>query len=274
MIEPTFPPVTMNIAITSVYRVMAVWVPVTVVPTSLATVAMDTFMTELSRVIRNCPAARVSRTSPVPLAAASAGLARPPPMPSGEGFGLQPIELRLVDRPRIQQLLGPGDLLGGRRLSSGGDVAHVALELLLGLLLSGRGPLAHPLAPNDQVDEHGQERQEHQEQHPQGLLHARHRVVAEQVGQDLEQDDEPDEQEEEPQHRPENVGKRDVGDDHGGLLGQVRAERDKHSTAVVIPPGARKGQICGWPVALTHSTIKQPRRTAEHHALPQTIPNG
>src|SRR5512132_4672230 len=50
---------------------MAVWMPVTVVPTSLATVAMDTFMTELSRVIRNCPAARVSRTSPVPLAGAS-----------------------------------------------------------------------------------------------------------------------------------------------------------------------------------------------------------
>src|SRR5829696_6214205 len=71
MIEPTFPPVTMNMAITRVYRVMAVWMPVTVVPTSLATVAMDTFMTELSRVIRNCPAARVTRTSPVPLAGAS-----------------------------------------------------------------------------------------------------------------------------------------------------------------------------------------------------------
>src|SRR4029450_8156356 len=50
---------------------IAVWMPVTVVPTSLATVAIDTFMTELSRVIRNCPDAKVSRTSPVPLAAAS-----------------------------------------------------------------------------------------------------------------------------------------------------------------------------------------------------------
>src|SRR5215204_5598603 len=71
MIEPTFPPVTMNMAMTRVYRGIAVWMPVTVVPTSLATVAMDTFMTELSRVIRNCPAARVSRTNPVPLAGAS-----------------------------------------------------------------------------------------------------------------------------------------------------------------------------------------------------------
>ena len=32
---------------------MAVWMPVTVVLTSSATVAMDTFITELSSVIRN-----------------------------------------------------------------------------------------------------------------------------------------------------------------------------------------------------------------------------
>ena len=32
---------------------IAVWIPVTVVPTSLATVAIDTFMTELSSVMRN-----------------------------------------------------------------------------------------------------------------------------------------------------------------------------------------------------------------------------
>ncbi len=35
--------------------------PVTVVLTSSATVAMDTFITELSSVIRNCPDASVSR---------------------------------------------------------------------------------------------------------------------------------------------------------------------------------------------------------------------
>jgi hypothetical protein len=33
--------------------VIAVWMPVTVVPTSFATVAIDTFITVLSRVIRN-----------------------------------------------------------------------------------------------------------------------------------------------------------------------------------------------------------------------------
>jgi hypothetical protein len=32
---------------------MAVWIPVTVVPTSLATVAIETFMTELSSAMRN-----------------------------------------------------------------------------------------------------------------------------------------------------------------------------------------------------------------------------
>ncbi len=42
---------------------MANWIPVTVVPTSLATVAMETFMTELSRVMRNCAAASVRRTT-------------------------------------------------------------------------------------------------------------------------------------------------------------------------------------------------------------------
>jgi hypothetical protein len=61
------PPVIINDAITSVYSVIAVWIPVTVVPTSLATVAIDTFITALSSVIRNCPAASVSRTTPVAL---------------------------------------------------------------------------------------------------------------------------------------------------------------------------------------------------------------
>jgi hypothetical protein len=57
-------------AITSVYSVIAVWIPVTFVPTSLATVAIDTFITELSSVIRNWPAASVARTDrPAPAVA-------------------------------------------------------------------------------------------------------------------------------------------------------------------------------------------------------------
>jgi hypothetical protein len=90
---------------------------------------------------------------------------------SGEGLGLQAVELHLVDRAGIQQLLGPGDLVGraGGGVTGGGDSADVAFELLLGLLLAGHGPRGHPLAAGEQVDEHSQEGQEHQEQHPQVL---------------------------------------------------------------------------------------------------------
>jgi RimJ/RimL family protein N-acetyltransferase len=50
--------------------VIAVWMPVTVVPTSAATVEIDTFITELSSIMRNCPDARVNRTRLDPAAAA------------------------------------------------------------------------------------------------------------------------------------------------------------------------------------------------------------
>ncbi|GAA4408505.1 hypothetical protein GCM10023168_26010 [Fodinibacter luteus] len=55
---------------------IAVWMPVTSVPTSAATVAMETFMTELSSVMRNCAAARVAST-PAEAAAAVAGALAP-----------------------------------------------------------------------------------------------------------------------------------------------------------------------------------------------------
>lgn len=58
-------------AITRVYIVIAVWMPVTVVPTSFATVAIETFITELSSVIRNCAAASVINTVPEAFAACS-----------------------------------------------------------------------------------------------------------------------------------------------------------------------------------------------------------
>jgi hypothetical protein len=61
-IWPILPPVIIRVAITSVYAVIAVWIPTTVVFTSWATVAMDTFMTELSSVIRNCAEASVTST--------------------------------------------------------------------------------------------------------------------------------------------------------------------------------------------------------------------
>src|SRR5215831_3198229 len=66
IMAPIFAPVIISIAITSVYIVIAPWIPVTVVPTSFATVAIDTFMTEVSSVIRNCPVASVSKTTVAP----------------------------------------------------------------------------------------------------------------------------------------------------------------------------------------------------------------
>ena len=70
MISPTLPPVIMKDAITSVYSVIASWIPVTSVPTSLATVAIAVFITVMSRAITNCADANVSSTRPEALAAA------------------------------------------------------------------------------------------------------------------------------------------------------------------------------------------------------------
>src|SRR5262249_10768830 len=60
---PILPPVIISAAITSAYRVIAVWTPVTVVFVSFATVAIATFITDVSSVIRNCAAQSVTRTS-------------------------------------------------------------------------------------------------------------------------------------------------------------------------------------------------------------------
>ncbi len=66
-------------------RRLAPWIPVTVVPTSFATVAIETFITELSSVIRNCPAASVSSTSIAGAAAARLRAHRKDPARSGNG---------------------------------------------------------------------------------------------------------------------------------------------------------------------------------------------
>src|SRR5215204_2594489 len=104
IIAPTLAPVIISAAITSVYAVIAPWIPVTVVPTSLATVAIDTFMTELSSVIRNCPDASVRRTSVAPVVRAAGAFAtvltaeaylRPTP----EGRTRRPQWTRAAGRP-------------------------------------------------------------------------------------------------------------------------------------------------------------------------------
>src|SRR5580704_17669454 len=63
---PILPPVIMNEAITSAQTAMAVWMPVSAVVRSLATYWIDTFMTELSSVMRNWADAKTTRTKPDP----------------------------------------------------------------------------------------------------------------------------------------------------------------------------------------------------------------
>src|SRR3954454_18239189 len=70
-ISPIFPPVIISDAITSVYIVIAVWIPVTVVSRSLATVAIAVFIGVVAWAITNWRAASVSKTAPVAVAAVS-----------------------------------------------------------------------------------------------------------------------------------------------------------------------------------------------------------
>ena len=62
-ISPTLPPVIISDAITSVYIVIAVWIPVTVVSRSSATVAIAVFITVVSRAINRSVSAGTTLTS-------------------------------------------------------------------------------------------------------------------------------------------------------------------------------------------------------------------
>src|SRR3954470_2961670 len=105
MIWPILPPVIMNAAITSVYIVIAVWIPVTVVPTSCATVAIDTFITEVSSVIRNCADASVSKTLPDPFAALVVAPACSIRRMLPASAGGRVLELRGDDQPLVRRVL-------------------------------------------------------------------------------------------------------------------------------------------------------------------------
>src|SRR3954452_20539411 len=91
--------------------------PVTVVPTSFATVAIETFITELSRVMRNCPAASVMSTSPAPAARADgaavawADSMAPVSPRHGTRSSPEPEERRLQERRDRRERPGPRALL-------------------------------------------------------------------------------------------------------------------------------------------------------------------
>ena len=130
-----------NDAITSVYKVIAVWMPVTVVPTSAATCRIETFITELSSVIKNWPEASTDKTKPLP---ASTRLAfaviathhsnHPQPTPTRSHRGQPPIlaatrpesdlsSRRVRGRPKVSwnAVAGPAQLPGRQHV---GDASH------------------------------------------------------------------------------------------------------------------------------------------------------
>src|SRR5829696_9948591 len=144
--------------------------PVTVVPTSLATVAMDTFITELSSVIRNWPAARVTRTMAVALRSTRAVTTQNSPR-SRSGSAVHEVGAEVggqqVLRSRVAAHLdhsshetGPARLVAGPEPG-----AVVAVEVLVelqhvlpvGIALEALGPAVHrPAAVDIGNEDHGQ----------------------------------------------------------------------------------------------------------------------
>src|SRR6185503_12138547 len=105
--------------------------PVTSVPTSFATVAIDTFMTELSRVMRNWPAARVIRTVLEALRGALVSGAMQP-----RRSGTRSLARRARDGRRIRRVRTAG--FGWKFAACAGG----ALALLAGACSSGGEPRA------------------------------------------------------------------------------------------------------------------------------------
>ena len=60
MMSPIFAPVSMNMAMTRQYRVITLWMVVTVVSKSATSWLIDTFMTDWSSTITNCAVANAA----------------------------------------------------------------------------------------------------------------------------------------------------------------------------------------------------------------------
>ena len=94
---------------------IAPWIPVTVVPTSSATVAIETFITELSSVIRNWPDASVSSTT----------IAAPPRDRSTQTQVCSRRDPLAIRRRNEKQALAPG---GGELVEDGDHELPEALD--------------------------------------------------------------------------------------------------------------------------------------------------
>src|ERR1700754_2512477 len=87
--------------------------------------------------------------------------------------------------------------------------------MLLGLGLGLDRAVAHPVAANDQIDQHPKERQEDQEEHPNGLRHTRQLMVAKEVPDYRNQNPDPGEEQKELEDEEQSFTKADVCEQHG-----------------------------------------------------------
>src|SRR3954452_14487003 len=82
--------------------------------------------------------------------------------------------------------------------------------MLFGLGLGLDRAVAHPVAANDQVEQHPKERQEDQEEHPNGLCDPRQLMVAKEVPDNRDQNPDPGEEQKELEDEEESFAKADV----------------------------------------------------------------
>ena len=130
----------------------------------------------------------------------------------GQQFRLRLVELLGAERSFFLQL---GELVEFVCGSAGVSLlADIAVELLFRVGLVFDRAVAHPIAANDQVEQHPEERQEDQEEHPNCLCHPRQLVVAEEVAEDRDENPDPGEQEEELEDEEQSFAEADVCEQH------------------------------------------------------------
>src|SRR3954454_17678349 len=194
---------------------------------------------------------------------------------SGQRAPLELLELGLVDRAGVQQLLGAGDL--GRRAVGRGHVADVVVEHLLLLAHARLAPLGHVVAVGDQVHEDAQERQEDGEDHPSSLAPPGHVAAAEDVAEDDDEGPEPHDPEEEHQHGPEDVHEGVVGGENHGVSVAARANLGNgartESRGVSAPHGSGGGPATAGRRADVGAGTHRGggRASSTAHAPPQSI---
>src|SRR5262245_16771191 len=152
-------------------------------------------------------------------------------------LALDRLELLLADRSLVEQVLRGRDLRGWTGYRRG------RLDLVLGLL---DVPFGHSLAVDDQVDQHAEERQDDQEDHPERLQPPRDVMTTKHVDQNRDQDPDPDHPGEEDDHRPEDVQERIVSCEQHAHLPRFRLSGLSHREAAAAATFSRRAFVSSW----------------------------